>query len=83
MGNPKNTPSDPFVHDEIPAKEILSHGFSERIKGGEVYTAYSSSSSKLFTFLGTRGLKPMDHMNLGPKFCSWDFNDIVVLNSKR
>ncbi|MGB1453404.1 MAG: hypothetical protein ACPG7H_07450 [Crocinitomicaceae bacterium] len=53
--------SGPFVYKSIPTKTILNHGFKNRKKGGEVYTEYPSLFSKMATFFGRRGLKPMDH----------------------
>jgi hypothetical protein len=53
--------SSPFVYKEIPTETILKHGFTHRKKGGEVYTEYPSFFSKVATFFGRKGLKPMDH----------------------
>ncbi|MGK0447991.1 MAG: hypothetical protein ACJA2M_001771 [Polaribacter sp.] len=53
--------SGPFVYKEIPTETILKHGFTHRKKGGEVYTEYPSFFSKVATFFGRKGLKPMDH----------------------
>ena len=53
--------SGPFVYKQIPTVAILRHGFTQRSPGGEVYTEYPSFPSRVFTFFGRRGLKPMDH----------------------
>ncbi len=52
--------SGPFVYKEIPTETIIKHGFTHRKKDGEVYTAYPSFFSKVATFLGRKGFKPMD-----------------------
>jgi len=53
--------SGPFVYKLIPTQTILNHGFKNRKKGGEVYTAYPSLFSEVASFFGRRGLKPMDY----------------------
>jgi hypothetical protein len=53
--------SGAFIYKKIPTADILSHGFTHRKKGGEVYTKHPSFISKVASFLGRRGMKPMDH----------------------
>ena len=53
--------SGPFVYKLIPTQTILNRGFKNRKSGGEVYTEYPSLFSKVASFFGRRGLKPMDH----------------------
>jgi len=53
--------SGAFIYKEIPTAELLTRGFTHRKKGGEAYTNHPSFFSKVATFLGRRGMKPMDH----------------------
>jgi len=50
-----------LLQGEIPTKEILKRGFSQRVCG--IHTLYPSWISKIVAFFGRRGFKMMDFVN--------------------